>query len=104
MTIIFNTDKTINGEERQEEFFTALISKELDRFQSHITRIEVHLSDNSGKKEGTKDIECVLEARIEGKKPIAASEKASNNEQAVSGATNKLKAALDTIIGKSQNH
>lgn len=45
MKIQFNTDKTISGNERNEAFFTTLISEELDRFQSQITRIEVHLSD-----------------------------------------------------------
>jgi hypothetical protein len=38
---------------------------------SHITRIEVHLSDENGKKEGHNDIQCILEARIEGRDPIA---------------------------------
>lgn len=104
MTIQFNTDKTISGEERKEDYFTAQIAKELDRFQSHITRIEVHLSDENGKKEGIKDIRCLIEARLEGKQPIAASDQADNIEMAVSGATNKLKAAMETIVGRSQNH
>ncbi len=104
MTIQFNTDKTISGEERQEDFFTAQISKDLERFHSHITRIEVHLSDENGKKDGVKDIRCLIEARIEGKQPIAASDQANNIELAISGATHKLKAALETIVGRSKNH
>jgi hypothetical protein len=31
----------------------------------------VHLSDENGKKEGYNDIQCILEARIEGRDPIA---------------------------------
>jgi ribosome-associated translation inhibitor RaiA len=104
MMIQFNTDKTISGEQRNDDFFTKQIAKELDRFQSHITRIEVHLSDENGKKEGVNDINCLLEARMEGKKPIVASDQASSIAMAVSGATAKLKAALDTIVGRSQNH
>lgn len=104
MKIQFNTDKTISGEERNEDFFTSLIASELDRFDSQISRIEVHISDENGKKEGLKDIRCLLEARIEGKQPIAASEQANTIELAVSGATEKLKSALETIVGRSRNH
>jgi|TARA_R110000737_G_scaffold157205_1_gene185727 ribosome-associated translation inhibitor RaiA len=104
MDIQYNTDKTISGEERQEVFFTAQIAKDLDRFNNHITRIEVHLKDENGKKEGIKDIQCTLEARLEGRKPIAATHNGANVKQAVTGATTKIKAALDTVIGKSREH
>ncbi|WP_323758391.1 HPF/RaiA family ribosome-associated protein [Roseivirga sp.] len=104
MKIQFNTDKTIQGDERHEGYFTDQIAKELDRFQSHITRIEVHISDENGKKEGIKDIRCLLEARIEGRQPIAVSDQANTIEQAVSGAIHKLKASLGTILGRLQNH
>ncbi|MFT7590635.1 MAG: hypothetical protein ACI9UJ_000546 [bacterium] len=104
MIIQFNTDKTISGEERNQDFFTTQISDGLDRFESHISRIEVHLSDGNGKKEGKNDIQCLLEARINGRKPIAVSDQADTVKQAVSGAIDKLKVSLDTIIGRIQNH
>jgi ribosome-associated translation inhibitor RaiA len=104
MKVQFNTDKTINGDERHEDFFTTQIAEELDRFQSHITRIEVHVSDENGKKEGLEDIRCLLEARLEGMQPIAASNQADTIELAISGALNKLKASLKTTLGRMQNH
>lgn len=104
MKIQFNTDKTVNGDERHEEFFSEQISKQLDRFQSHITRIEVHVTDQNGKKDGLNDIKCLLEARLEGKQPIAVSDQADTIERAVSGATDKLKASLETILGRMKNH
>ena len=104
MKIQFNTDKTISGEERQEEFFSNQIAKELDRFNAHITRIEVHLSDENGKKEGINDIHCLLEARLEGLKPIVAKDQAGSVAASVAGATSKLKAALTTTLGKMQKH
>lgn len=104
MKIQFNTDKTVNGDERHQDFFTELIPKELDRYQSHITRIEVHIKDQNGKKEGRNDITCVLEARLEGRQPIAVSDQADTSELAVSGAIEKLKASLETILGRLQNH
>ncbi len=104
MIIQYNTDKTISGKERNEDFFTAQIASELERYQSHITRIEVHLTDQNGKKEGLNDIRCLLEARLEGRQPMAVSDQADTVAQAVSGALDKLKAALDTILEKMQNH
>ncbi|WP_026709213.1 HPF/RaiA family ribosome-associated protein [Flavobacterium frigidarium] len=104
MKIQFNTDKTISGDENQEDYFTSLIAEKLNRFQSHITRIEVHLSDENGKKEGHNDIQCILEARIEGKDPIAVTCDADTTKNAVAGAIEKIKSSLETILGRMQNH
>lgn len=104
MKIQFNTDKTINGEERNENHFTSLIEEGLKRYESHLSRVEVHLSDENGKKDGLNDMKCLLEARIEGKQPIVVSHQADKPELAVSGAVDKLKASLETIIGKMNNH
>ncbi|MCM4169277.1 hypothetical protein KCTC52924_00657 [Arenibacter antarcticus] len=104
MTIQINTDKTITGEKRSSDFFTAQISKELQRFESHISRIEVHLKDENGKKDGFNDISCLLEARLEGRQPIAVTNQANTIDLAVTGAIDKIKSALDTIVGKIQKH
>ncbi|TDD97519.1 HPF/RaiA family ribosome-associated protein [Flavobacterium cellulosilyticum] len=104
MKIQFNTDKTISGEERNQEFFTSQITEELSRYQSHITRIEVHLSDENGKKEGMNDILCLLEARLEGRKPIAVSNQSDRIELALSGALDKLKTTLESILGRIKNY
>lgn len=104
MTIQINTDKSIDVEERHQEYFSTQISEALDRFEEHITRIEVHLKDENGKKDGVNDKTCVLEARLKGKQPIAVTTEADSVEKAVSNALDKMKVALTTVIGKSQNH
>ena len=104
MQIQFNTDKTINGDERHQDYFTSQISEELKNYQSKIKRIEVHISDENGKKEGINDIRCLLEAKLEGRQPIAVSNQANTIEQSVSGAIDKLKASLKTILGRITNH
>jgi hypothetical protein len=104
MEIQFNTDKTIKGNVRHQDFFTSQISDKLKRFQSNISRIVVHITDENGNKDGFNDIRCLLEARIEGMQPIAVSCKANNDELAVSGAIDKLKASLDTVLGRLSNH
>lgn len=104
MIIQFNTDKNIEGTESFVAPFIGQIEDELKRFSSHITRIEVHLSDENGKKEGINDMRCLLEARLEGRQPIAVKNQADTIEQAISGAIDKLKVSLTTILGHNTNH
>ena len=104
MKIQINTDKTINGDKKHQDLFITKIAKELDNYKSHITDIEVHLSDQNGKKKGWDDILCLLVAKVEGRQPIAVSNQANSIESAMSGAIDKLKASFETMLGRMQNH
>jgi len=104
ITIQVNTDKSIDAEERHQEYFSTQISEALKRFESYITRIEVHLKDENGKKESVNDKTCVLEARLKGRQPVAVTSHADSIEKAVSEATGKMKVAITTVVGKSQSH
>lgn len=100
MTIQLNADNNLNIHEAFGAKLKELLSDELSRFSEHITRLEVHLSDENGSKKGTDDKRCLLEARIAGRQPVAVSELADTHENSVSGAIEKLKASLDTIFGR----
>ncbi len=104
MTIQFNTANNVNGTETLNARLSAVIAEKLNRFSDQITRVEAHLSDNNGQKEGLNDKQCVLEARLEGLQPIAVTNVANNYDDAVTGATTKLKSALDSAIGKLRNN
>jgi len=104
MTIQFNTDKNINGTEEFTAPYVAQIEDELSRYSNQITRIEVHLSDEDGNKNGLNAMRCMIEARVEGRQPIAVTNKGDTHDQAVGGAIDKLVTSLDTIIGKLSNH
>ena len=90
MQIQINTDHNIEGHESLNVKVSSIIESALSRISDHITRIEVHLSDENGEKSGQKDKRCMIEARLEGRKPIAVTDKAGTVEQAVDGAVNKL--------------
>jgi hypothetical protein len=104
MIIQFNTDHNINGSDRQSAYFSSAIAEALGRFSNHITRIEVHLTDENGNKEGKDDQRCLIEARIEGLQPVVVTTQEETIELAVRVATDKMKAALDTIIGRLKEH
>ena len=104
MTIQINTDKKLRVHEAFKAQLDDLLSEELSRFSEHITRLEVHLSDENGNKQGLNDKRCMIEACLEGKQPIAVTDRANDYELAVSGAIEKLKASLDTMLGKLRHH
>jgi len=104
MTIQFNTDKNINGNEEFVALYVAQIEDELSRYSHQITRIEVHLSDQDGNKNGLNAMRCMIEARLEGHQPIAVTNQADTHDQAVDGAIDKLATSLDTILGKLSKH
>ena len=103
MIIQLNTDKNIAGDERVESYLNSIIKDGLSNF-NNITRIEVHLSDENSQKKGENDKRCLLEARIENRKPIAVTSNANTVEAAVNDALEKLKASLETIEGRLKNH
>ena len=52
MLVQINTDKNIEGSSRFNDFFTEEINNTLERFDSIVTRIEVHISDENCNKPG----------------------------------------------------
>ncbi|MDT8393226.1 MAG: HPF/RaiA family ribosome-associated protein [Bacteroidales bacterium] len=104
MQIQFNTDKNVTGSEEFIASVTSLISEKLSRFSQQITRVEVHLSDEDGHKDGFKDKRCMLEARLAGMKPIAVTGHANTHEKAIDDAIDKVKVALEKITGRLKDH
>ncbi len=90
MQILIHTDHTITGNESRTAQISGILESALNRFRDHITRVEVHVSDENSRKGGSEDIRCVVEARLEGRKPVAVTQKSRALEKAVEGAADKL--------------
>ena len=104
MKIQINTDVHIDGTEALAAEVGATVEQALERFSEHITRVEVHLSDENGDKTGQHDQRCMLEARLEGRQPVAVTDHAATLEQAIHGAARKLAHLLDTTLGRLHDH
>ncbi len=104
MTIQFNTDNHVTAHEQFRETLTSMIMAELDRFTEHITRVEVYMADENGNKNSPNDKRCTLEARVEGRPPIAATAHGDSIEQAVGAALDKLRAALTHAVDRVKDH
>lgn len=73
----------------------------LTPFNGRITRVEVYLADeNTPERHTPDDKRCLLEARPAGMDPIAVEEHADDIYAAVTGATHKLRRALDRRLRK----
>lgn len=104
MDIRLNTDKNIEGKEALAAQVAAAVERALQRFDKQITRIEVHLSDEDAGKSGRDDKRCLMEARLEGRQPVAVTHHAGSLSEAVDGAANKLKSLLTTALGRLSGH
>lgn len=104
MKIQFNTDANIQGTEALATKVTTTVEQALERFKEHITRVEIHLSDESRGKTGQHDQRCMLEARLEGRKPVAVTNHSGTLDQAVQGAIQKLTKLLDSTLGRLNDH
>ena len=99
MQIQINTDHNIEGDEVLVAQVSGVVEDALNRFSDHITEVEVYLSDeNSAKKGGNNDIRCLMEARLEGQKPIAVIHHAATSEQAVDSAADKLARLIESTL------
>ncbi|WP_316803583.1 HPF/RaiA family ribosome-associated protein [Pedobacter nototheniae] len=104
MTIQINADNNLNLKQEYKDKLKDTLTNGLSRYTGHLSRLELHLSDINGNKDAQNDKRCVLEARLEGRPPIAVTNLDNTYDQAVNGAIAKLDSSLNTIIGKIKNH
>lgn len=101
MKIQINIDRNIENHEALDAQVSGAVQSALSRISEHITRVEVHLSDeNSNKKGGNDDMRCVMEARVKGRRPIAVMHRAATLDQAVDGAAEKLTKLIKSTLGR----
>ena len=101
MQVLVSTDHNIEGREALPDRIRDVVERALTRVKDRITRVNVHLTDeNSDKKVGGLEMRCVMEARLEGRPPVAVTDHAATVDQAVSGATHKLIHSIERLFGR----
>ena len=100
MQIQVNTDNTLESRAPLVAHVETVVTEALTRFSEGISRVEVHLSMVNDHKQKGGVHRCVMEARMEHHSPIAASEQTTSLHQAIHGATEKLKRAIDSTLGR----
>lgn len=100
MQIQINTDHHIEGHDAFSAWASEEVTRTLGHQKSHVTRIEIHLSDENGHKSGPSDKRCAMEARLEGRQPMAVTHQAASVHLAVTGAADKLNRLIESTLGR----
>lgn len=101
MKVQVNTSNDIDNKDALERWASEYLNEHLARFEQDLTSIEVQLTDeNHAVKGGGVDKRCMLEARVNGRAPIAVTNYAPDQNLAFRGAADKLLHALDHAFGK----
>jgi len=100
MKIQVNTDHNIHGHEATIQQIEATVEATLGHLSEHITRIEVHVSDENASKGGSSDKRCMMEARLEKHQPIAVTAEAATMDEAVEDAAHKLKRLIEHTLAR----
>ncbi len=100
MQIQINTDNHIDGNEALSAHVEAVVEDALRHVKDHLTRVEVHLDDESGGNAGSDDKRCLMEARLRSHQPVSVSHHAGSIHQAVDGAARKLRTSLEALLGR----
>ncbi len=104
MQIQINTDHHLQGSEAREQWASSLIESSMGHFSDNVTRVEAHLSDENAGKGGAAVLRCKMEARINGRPPIAVTNDAASLDSAVNGALHKLVRATEHALGRAAKH
>lgn len=101
MQVQVNTDNHIEGSAKLTRHVESVVNAALGRFVDRVTRVEVHLADESNRsKTQDDDKRCVMEGRLSGLQPITVSHQGATLEQAINGAADMLETTLARTLGR----
>lgn len=101
MQILVNTNAHVGRRESLAAEVEATVAGSLDGVSDRITRVEVHLIDEKGEN-GQNDKRCLMEAFPEGWDPTAVICHSTTLEQALAGAVDRLKRALEGTLERQR--
>lgn len=103
MQIQVHTDDHIQGGESLAQWVTDESRNRMARFQDHVTRLEVFLSDVDAGKSGANDKRCRIEARVNARPAVTVGHEADKLADAFTASLEKLARALDADLGRAKD-
>lgn len=105
MIVQVHTDNHIGGSEKFTAFAESIVTSSLQLHADRLTRVDVHVSDESGSaRDRGDDKRCTLEARPRGMQPVSVSHSAPSVEFAIEGAADKLEKLLTKTYERLGEH
>ena len=103
MNIEIRTDKNIRNSDRLITYVRDELNQEFQRHSERITQFSVHISDENGDKGGADDIQCMIEVKAAGLKPVVVKHRAKNIDLSLNGAIDRVKRSLEHVLEKIEN-
>jgi predicted component of type VI protein secretion system len=109
MLVQINTDNRLEGTTATAAAIEDRVRERLARFADRLTRVEVHIRDVDGDRNGGQGIEATLEARPAGGQPIAVTDQARCDNSARGASTGaprhyaQIKNASSSAFGQNSN-
>ena len=101
MNIQISTDNHIEGGEKFSHYVNGFVTDAFKRFTKQLTHVDVHFSDQNSSKTGIMDKRCMIEVRITGRKSTAVTSDANSIDEALIGATEKMKHSIENTLGRN---
>jgi ribosome-associated translation inhibitor RaiA len=100
-----HTDPNIQSSLELTAQVEALVSSAVERVADRVSRVQVHLGDeNSDSKGGGNDKRCMIEARLDGRPPIAVTHQAATLVEAMDGAADKLERSINSMVDRLRGY
>jgi len=99
-----NADKNVEVSADFARRVEADVASALARFERRLTRLEVHLREESAGRSTGEDVRCLIEARPAGLDPVAVTHDATTVSEALRGATERLTALLSSKLERLEGH
>lgn len=96
MEIYVKTDHNLDAASKLVRHAQHEVAAGLSRYAGQITRVDVHLSDESSGRDTAGDKRCLLEARPSGQPPVTVTDYADTLAVALTGAIHKLHRLLES--------
>jgi hypothetical protein len=103
MQIQVHTDNHISSDARLHEYSEGAVAGALAHFADRITRVEIHLADENGAKEGG-PFRCSLEVRLAGHEPVGVSHHGPHVKEALAGALDKAATVIGGLVSREKDH
>jgi ribosome-associated translation inhibitor RaiA len=99
-----HTDPNIKSSVELTAQAEAFVSGAVSRVADRVSRVQVHLGDENSSKGGSNDKRCTMEARLDGRPPIAVTHQAGTLEEAMDGAAAKLERSINSMVDRLRGY
>lgn len=100
MQIQISTDHNIDSGDQLTMLVHDEVEAALAPWVPRITRVLVHLSDESAGRKTGDDMRCMVEVRPASHEPVVVTHQAATTDEALGGAVDKMHRLLDSMFGK----